>query len=416
MTFFGRLSCVWGFFILLVLVSEAVAPSPSGFVQTRSTQFVLDGSPFLFNGFNSYWMMHVAAQPSERYKISNVFRDAAAAGLTVCRTWAFSDGGDQALQISPGVYDEHVFQALDFVVSEAQKYRICLILSLSNNYKDFGGRTQYVNWARSAGMPINSDDDFYTNTVVKGYYKNHVERVLTRINTITRVAYKDDPTIMAWELMNEPRSQADYSGKTINGWVQEMAAYVKSMDSKHLLEIGMEGFYGDSMPDRKQYNPGYQVGTDYITNNLIKEIDFATIHAYPDIWLSGQSDNSQMEFMQRWMMSHWTDARTVLKKPLVFAEFGKSSKDPGYSISARDSFLNAIYTNIYNFARTGGIGGGLVWQIVTEGMESYYDGYEIILSQNPSTSGVISQQSRQMTALKHTLSRPRVHLTAKPNT
>ena len=56
-----------------------------------------------------------------------------------------------------------------------------------------------------------------------------------------------------------------------------------SLLSNHLLEIGMEGFYGDSIPDRKQYNPGYQVGADFVRNNLIKEIDFGTIHAYPDI-------------------------------------------------------------------------------------------------------------------------------------
>jgi len=67
-------------------------------------------------------------------------------------------------------------------------------------------------------------------------------------------------------------------------WVQEMAGYVKFIDNKHLLEVGMEGFYGDSVPARKQFNPGYQVGTDFITNNLIKDIDFSTIHAYPDIW------------------------------------------------------------------------------------------------------------------------------------
>lgn len=67
-------------------------------------------------------------------------------------------------------------------------------------------------------------------------------------------------------------------------WVQEMASYVKSIDNKHLLEIGLEGFYGDSIPDKKQFNPGYQVGTDFISNNMIKEIDFTTIHAYPDQW------------------------------------------------------------------------------------------------------------------------------------
>lgn len=59
---------------------------------------------------------------------------------------------------------------------------------------------------------------------------------------------------------------------------------MKSINNKHLLEIGVEGFYGDWIPYRKQYNPGYQVGTDFITNNQIGEIDFPTIHAYPDAW------------------------------------------------------------------------------------------------------------------------------------
>jgi mannan endo-1,4-beta-mannosidase len=95
--------------------------------------------------------------------------------------------------------------------------------------------------------------------------------------------------------------------------------------------------------------------------------------------VSGQNDNAQMEFMQRWMSSHWTDSKTILKKPLVFAEFGKSNKDPGYTTSVRDSFLNTVHTSIYNSARNGGtIGGGFVWQILAEGMDSYYDGYEIV--------------------------------------
>ncbi|KAB1210974.1 Mannan endo-1,4-beta-mannosidase 5 [Morella rubra] len=335
----------------MALVCEASIPVSSGFIQTRNSHFLLNGSPFLFNGFNSYWVMHVAVEPSERYKVTNVFREASAAGLMVGRTWAFSDGGYQALQTSPGVYDERVFQ-----------------------------------------------------------------RVLTRINRVSGVAYKDDPTIMAWELMNEPRCQVDYSGKTVNGWVQEMAPFVKSIDNKHLLGIRMEGFYGDSVQDRRQYNPGYEVGTDFITTNLVKEIDFATIHAYPDAWLPGQNNDAQMAFTQRWLTSHWTDSMIILKKPLIFAEFGKSKKSPGYSISARDSFLNTIYTNIYNLARQGGtIGGGLVWQIMAEGMESYYDGYEIVLSQNPSSTSVIAQQSNKMTALEHSLTSPQGKLNSRPH-
>lgn len=64
-----------------------------------------------------------------------------------------------------------------------------------------------------------------------------------------------------------------------------MATYVKSIDKKHLLDVGMEGFYGNSTPEKKYLNPGGIVfGTDFLIHNQIKGIDFATFHAYPDIW------------------------------------------------------------------------------------------------------------------------------------
>jgi mannan endo-1,4-beta-mannosidase len=64
---------------------------------------------------------------------------------------------------------------LDFVLAEGRKYGIKVILSLVNNYDNFGGKKQYVEWARSQGQSINSEDDFFTNSVVKGYYKNHIK-------------------------------------------------------------------------------------------------------------------------------------------------------------------------------------------------------------------------------------------------
>ena len=69
-----------------------------------------------------------------------------------------------------------------------------------------------------------------------------------------------------------------------------MGSYVKSIDKQHLVGIGMEGFYGDSSPNKIKANPGsFKFGTDFITNNLNKAIDFATIHAYPDAWLVSSS-------------------------------------------------------------------------------------------------------------------------------
>ena len=48
-------------------------------------------------------------------------------------------------------------KALDFVVSEANKYGLRLILSLANNYVNFGGKAQYVQWASYAGKNLHSD-------------------------------------------------------------------------------------------------------------------------------------------------------------------------------------------------------------------------------------------------------------------
>lgn len=105
---------IWGLLLLISTLSSSSSPVTAGFVGVEDGHFQLNGSPFLFNGFNSYWMMSVAADPNQRHKVSQVFRDAATAGLTVCRTWAFNDGGFHALQISPGVYDESVFQVFFF--------------------------------------------------------------------------------------------------------------------------------------------------------------------------------------------------------------------------------------------------------------------------------------------------------------
>lgn len=67
----------------------------------------------------------------------------------------------------------------------------------------------------------------------------------------------------------------------LQSWISEMASYLKSIDGNHLVEAGLEGFYGQS---KTESNPNFQVGTDFIANNQIPTIDFATLHSYPDQW------------------------------------------------------------------------------------------------------------------------------------
>ncbi|KAI4327635.1 hypothetical protein L6164_020072 [Bauhinia variegata] len=387
--------------VLVILLHQqsfhALVEAGDGFVRTRGIHFLLNGNPFFANGFNAYWLMYVASDPSQRFKVSAAFREATSHGLTVARTWAFSDGGYRPLQYSPGSYNEQMFKGLDYVVSEARRYGIKLILSLANNYDSFGGKKQYVNWARSNGQYLTSDDDFFRSPVVKGYYKNHVKTVLNRYNSFTGIHYKDDPTIMAWELMNEPRCTSDPSGRTIQGWITEMASFVKAIDGNHLLEAGLEGFYGQSTPQRKRFNPSINVGTDFIANNRIPGIDFATVHCYPDQWLSNSNDQYQLSFLNNWLSVHFLDAQYALRKPILVAEFGKSWKDPGYSTYQRDRLFNTVYDKIYSSAKSGGAASGaLFWQLLTEGMESFQDGYGIMLGQSSSTANVIAQQSRKI--------------------
>lgn len=368
-----------------------------GFVRRSGTNFVLNNKRFYFNGFNAYWLMFMASDPSTRPKVASILQEASSHGLTVARTWAFNDGAYRALQVSPGSYDEKVFRGLDFVISEAGKNGVRLILSLVNNWKDFGGKNQYVEWVKKEhGEYVNSEDDFFTHPVAKQHFKNHIKAVLTRKNTVSGVAYKDDPAIFAWELMNEPRCQQANSGKVIQEWVIEMAAYVKSIDSNHLLEIGLEGFYGEG---KKQLNPGYQlIGTDFISNNLVHQVDFATMHLYPEQWLPGSNEAAQVAFVDKWLQTHIEDAKNVLGKPVVVGEFGKSCRS--YSVAERDSYLSKMYNAIYSSASSGGpCAGGLFWQLMAQGMDNFYDGYEVVFQTSPSTTRIIDQQSHKMSSI-----------------
>ncbi|XP_058110712.1 mannan endo-1,4-beta-mannosidase 6 [Magnolia sinica] len=371
-----------------------------GMVQKKGNQFIVKNQPFYVNGFNTYWLMVFAVDKSTRSKVTEVFQQASSVGLTVCRTWAFNDGGWRALQKSPSVYDEEVFKGLDFVISEAKKQKIRLILSLANNWEAYGGKAQYVKWGKAAGLNLTNDDDFFSHPTLKSYFKAYVKTVLTRVNTFTNVTYKDDPTIFAWELMNEPRCLSDPSGEKLQAWIQEMALHVKTIDPVHLLEIGSEGFYGPSTPDRAQFNPNTfstQVGTDFMRNHQAFGIDFASVHIYADSWISQSISDAHIQFVKSWMQAHIDDADKTLGMPVIFGEFGVSTKDNGYNASFRDNLINTVYKTILDSSRKGGSGGGsLLWQLFPDGTDYMDDGYAIVLSKAPSTSNIISLQSTRL--------------------
>ena len=50
-------------------------------------------------------------------------------------------------------------------------------------------------------IPNAQRSDFYASTIVQQDFQDFIHYILTRVNTITGVAYKDDPSIMGWQLV-----------------------------------------------------------------------------------------------------------------------------------------------------------------------------------------------------------------------
>ncbi|KAI8009809.1 Mannan endo-1,4-beta-mannosidase 2 [Camellia lanceoleosa] len=385
------------------------------FVQRNGTHFILDGRVFYINGWNSYWLMDHAVDEYRRPRIRAMLQAGAKMGLTVCRTWAFNDGVYNALQISPGQYDERVFKALDHVIAEARQHGVRLLLSLVNNLQAYGGKTQYVKWAWEEGIGLSSSNDsFFFDPSIRHYFKNHVKTLLTRKNTITGTKYKDDPTIFAWELINEPRCMSDPSGDTLQDWIEEMSTYVKSIDKNHLVTVGLEGFYGPKSPKRLTVNPGEwaaELGSDFIRNSKISTIDFASVHIYPDHWFHDQELEEKLKYVSKWMVSHIEDGDKELKKPVTFTEFGLSNLNKGFKPSQRDQFYKIIYDIMYKSSKRKKSGAGsFVWQFLVGEMEKYNDDFGIVPWERPATYQIITEHSCRLAAIQGVLPSQKDHL------
>lgn len=122
--------------------------------------------------------------------------------------------------------------------------------------------------------------------------------------------------------------------------------------------------------------------------------------------VSSSNVQYQLSFLNNWLNTHIQDAQYVLRKPLLLTEFGKSWKDPGFSTYQRDQLFNMVYYKVYASAKRGGAAAGsLFWQLQTEGMDSFRDGYEVVLSQSPSTANIIAYQSRKLNLIRKIFAR-----------
>ncbi len=196
------------------------------------------------------------------------------------------------------------------VAAKARGLRVIVVLA--NRWKDYGGIGAYADWAQQPmprdgkGEPVATQlSGFYDCAKCDRMYQAHVTRVIGRVNSVSGVAYRDDPAIFAWELINEASAVTARDEETLLKWVQTQARFVRTLDPRHLISAGHIG-YGTT--HERQIWARLQA---------LPEIDFADAHAYP----LHDPRVSTPARLKRWIDDHVAIAQG-LRKPLLFGEFG----------------------------------------------------------------------------------------------
>ncbi len=126
--------------------------------------------------------------------------------------------------LGPGEFNEAAFKCLDNVMALANRYGIRVIV----NFAAEGGR--YLGSIQTyAAHRDKAGDVFYSDPQLREDYKQTVKFVVERVNSITGIPYREDKSILAWQFGNELNNSTP-------GWSGEMAAYIKGLDSNHLVE------------------------------------------------------------------------------------------------------------------------------------------------------------------------------------
>ena len=366
--------------------APAAAAAQTDFVRCRGSEFTLAGQPWRFGGTNCYYL-----HQKSPLMIDSVLDDAAALGLRTVRAWAFADGAEQEkpMQPEPGVFDDAAFDSLDHAVFRAGQLGLRLVLALTNNWTDYGGMAQYVRWARpgltveQAQEPANHDL-FYGDPGIEATFRAWVEHLIGHRNPLTGLRYRDDPTIMTWELANEPRCQTDRSGATLTGWADRTSRLVKRLAPRQLVAVGDEGFYG--RPGDPDYPYSDYEGNNWVELTNLPAIDYGTLHLYPDAWKDELSVPERVEWGTAYVRAHLDEPRVA--KPVVVEEFGIEDR------SVRDATYDAWTRTVED----GGNGSNfwLLTGLQDDGtLYPDYDGFRVV--RPSSTANVLAAHAGRMT-------------------
>lgn len=357
--------------ILLFLFSTFILSnfSAQNFIKVNNNHFIKNGKPYYFIGTNYWYGGMLASKNGNRERLKKELDELKSLGITNLRVMATAEGGDQdytvipATQPTQGKYNQDLLEGLDFFLNELKKRDMNAILYLTNNWEWSGGMAKYLEWNGYGKVPnpnlkpntwpqfMSYTAQFHQCEPCKKAFLEHIKFMLNRKNSINGIPYKQDKTIMAWEVANEPRIWNIENEKAFTNWLNEVASTIKSIDKNHLLTTGSEGKAGSNDDiaafERTHNNPN---------------IDYLTMHIWPKNWgwynINDEKNSTEVAIKKtnEYIDEHIKVAQN-LKKPLVLEEFGfpreKESLDKKASVENRNHYYEFVFEKMKTSIKAG---------------------------------------------------------------
>lgn len=380
MEFTRRTALAAGSALLAGAAADAILPARASdrFVQRQGMRLMRGGARYRYAGANMWYAAYLgaAAPVGDADRLRRELDDLASLGIGNIRMLASAELSPLTNSLRPAFrdkgprYNETLLRGLDVALAEMGRRGMTAVLYLTNFWEWSGGMMTYLSWV-NGGRYINNNDPahpwpefadrasaFYADPRAVALYHQYVSAIVGRTNSVTGIAYRDDPTIMAWQLANEPRpgggaAVARANMPAFDAWVTRTAQLIKRIDPHHLVSTGSEGLKGC-----------VEEAACVLAEHRVPAIDYLTAHVWPLNWswvddkdLAGTWEGGAAK-AKDYVEAHVALARQ-LGKPLVIEEFG-FPRDAGYDPGTPTRWKDRFYALIYQAALAGGGAGGPV--------------------------------------------------------
>ena len=366
------------FWSILWLLLGACSPTEvkRSFIKVNDKgQFIRDGKPYYYVGTN-FWYGAILGSEGEggnRERLHKELDFLKNIGINNLRVLVGADGEsgvktrvEPSLQVAPGVYNDTILAGLDYFMNELRKRDMTAVLYLNNSWEWSGGYSMYLQWSGHGKAVVPAVDgwpaymeyvkQFHQSDSAKALFANYVRNIVTRTNRYNQIKYVDDPTLMSWQIGNEPRAFSDENKEPFAQWMADVASLIKSLDPNHMVSSGNEGLWGCENDI-----------TLFEKIHADANIDYLNIHVWPYNWGWVKAD-SLMELLpqakentKKYIDEHMVVAKKYCK-PVVLEEFGfprdgfKFSKEA--STNARDEYYRYVFDLIRKDRESGGFFAG----------------------------------------------------------